>query len=111
MVTEICKCREIDFAICAPNMRISSDDLRPSWLSYMGYVALVSKVLHSVEKTGNAQLTIVDAIYFDHGTRMGLLVFNNNGERRVPEPSTAECEAIRLNNWMGAALLRWKDLH
>ena len=54
MVTEICKCREIDFAICAPNMRISSNDFRPSWLSYMGYVASVSKVLQSVEKTGNA---------------------------------------------------------
>ena len=103
MVTEICKCREIDFAICAPNMRISSNDFRPSWLSYMGYVASVSKVLQSVEKTGNAQLTIDDAIYFDHGTRMGLLVFNNNGERRVPEHSTAECEAIRLNNWIERA--------
>ena len=103
LVTEVCQCRETDFAICAPNMRISSDDLRPSWLSYMGYVASVSKVLQFSEKTGNAQLTIDDAIYFDHGTRMGLLVFNNNGERRIPEPSTAECEAIRLNNWMERA--------
>ena len=68
LVTEICQCREVDFVICAPKMRISDRDLRPSWFSYMGYSASVSKVLQSVEKTGNSQLTIDDAIYFDHGT-------------------------------------------
>ena len=103
LVTEICQCREIDFAICAPNMRVSSSDLRPSWLSYVGYIASISKVLQSVEKTGNAQLTIDDAIYFDHGTRMAVLMFNNEGERRLPEPTEAECEAIRINNWMERA--------
>ena len=103
LVTEICQCRKIDFAICAPNMRVSSSDLRPSWLSYMGYIASVSKVLQSVEKTGNAQLTIDDAIYFDHGTQMAVLMFNNEGERRFPEPTEAECEAIRINNWMERA--------
>ena len=85
--------------ICAPNMGICSRDLRPSWLSYMGYIASVSKVLQLVEKTGNSQLTINDAIYFDHGTRMALLLFNEEGERRIPEPSEAECEAIRVHNW------------
>ena len=103
LVTEICQCREIDFAICAPNMRISSGDLRPSWLFYMGYIASLSKVLQSVEKTGNSQLTIDDAIYFDHGSRMALLMFNDEGERRLPEPSEAECEAIRIHNWMERA--------
>ena len=103
LVTEISQCREIDFAICAPNMRISSEDLRPSWLSYMGYIASISKVLQSVEKTGNSQLTIVDAIYFDYGTRMALLMFNDEGERRLPEPCEAECEAIRVQNWMERA--------
>ena len=89
--------------ICAPNMRISGRDLRPSWLSYMGYIASVSKVLQSVEKTGNSQLTMDDAIYFDHGTRMALLVFDEEGERRIPEPSEAECEGIRVHNWMEPA--------
>ena len=103
LVTEICQCREIDLAICAPNMRVSSSDLRPSWLSYMGYFASISKVLQSVEKTGNAQLTIDDAIYFNYGTRMAVLMFNNDGERRLPEPTEAECEAIRINNWMERA--------
>ena len=77
-------------------MRVSSGDLRPSWLPYMGYIASVSKVLQSVEETGNSQLTIDEAIYFDQGTRIALLMFNNEGERRLPEPSEDECEAIRL---------------
>ena len=102
-MTEICQCREIDFAICSPNMRISSEDLRPSWLSYMGYIASISKVLQSVEKTENSQLTIDDAIYFDHGTRMALLMFNDEGERRLPESSVAEFEAIRVHDWMERA--------
>ena len=69
----------------------------------MGYIASISKVLQSVEKTGNSQLTIDDAIYFDYGTRMALLMFNDEGERRLPEPSEAECEAIRVHNWMERA--------
>ena len=69
----------------------------------MGYIASISKVLQSVEKTVNSQLTIDDAIYFDHGTRMALLVFDEEGERRIPEPSEAECEAIRIHNWVERA--------
>ena len=84
-------------------MRISSGDLCPSWLSYMRFIASLSKVLQSVEKTSNSQLTIDDAIYFDHGTRMALLVFNEEGERRIPQPSEAECEAIRVHNCMEGA--------
>ena len=103
LVTEVCQSREVDFAICAPNLRVSSSDLRPSWLSYMGYIASVSKVLQSVEKTGNAQLTIDDAVYFDHGTRMAVLMFTEEGERRLPEPTKSECEAIRMHNWMERA--------
>ena len=103
LVTEVCQSREVDFAICAPNLRVSSSDLRPSWLSYMGYIASVSKVLQSVEKTGNAQLTIDDAVYFDHGTRMAVLMFNEEGERRLPEPTKSECEAILMHNWMERA--------
>ena len=80
LVTEICQCREVDFVICARNMRVSNGDLRPTWRSYMGFIASVSKVLQSVERTGNSQLTKDDAIYFDHGTRMALLVFIEEGE-------------------------------
>ena len=103
LVTEVCQSREVDFAICAPNLLIGSSDLRPPWLSYMGYIASVSKVLQSVEKTGNAQLTIDDAIYFDHGSRMAVFMFNEKGERRLPEPTKSECEAIRMLNWMERA--------
>ena len=34
---------------------------------------------------------------------MAVLMFNNEGERRLPEPTEAECEAIRINNWMERA--------
>ena len=84
-------------------MRVSGRDFRPSWLSYMGYIASVSKILQSVETTGNSQLTLDDAIHFDHGTRMALLMFNAEGERILPEPTNAECETIRLHNWMERA--------
>ena len=59
----------------------------------MRYIDSVSKVLQSVEKTGNSQQTINDAI-------MALLLFNGDGERRIPEPSEAECEATRVQNWI-----------
>ena len=98
VVTEICLGRGVDFSICAPNLGINRVDWRPSWLSYMGFIAAVSKTPQSVEKTGNSQLTLDNAIYFDHGTRMALLMFDEQGEQRLPEPTTAECEAIRVQN-------------
>ena len=69
----------------------------------MGYIASVSKVLQSVEKTGKSQLTIDHAIYFDHRTRMALRVFDEEGKRQIPERSEAEREAIRIHNWMECA--------
>ena len=30
-------------------------------------------------------------------------MFDTEGERRLPEPTTAECEAIRLHNWIERA--------
>ena len=72
LMTEICQYRGVDFAICAPSMRIDTNDLRPTWLSQMGFIAAVSKILQSEVTTGNAQLTWDDAIFFDHGTRMAL---------------------------------------
>ena len=106
IVTEICLGRGIDFFICATNLRVNRLDWRPSWLSYMGYIAAVSKVLQSMEKTSNSQLILDDAIYYDYGTRMALLMFDEQGEQRLPEPTTAECEAIRIHNWVERALLR-----
>ena len=75
LVTEICQCRVVDFAIYAPNIRVSGGDFRLPWLSYMGYIALVSKILQLMEPTGISQLTRGDAIYCNDGTRMALLMF------------------------------------
>ena len=89
LVTEICQCRGVDFAICAPNIRVSGRGLRPSWLSYMEYIASVSKILQSVETTGNSQLTLDDAIYFDHyDAKQGTLCFSRIEENwllRLPK--------------------------
>ena len=99
-VTEICQCRGVDFAICTPNMRVSSRDLHPCWLSYMGYIASVPKIVQSVETIGDSQMTLDNAFYFDHSTRMALLMFDAEEERRLSKPTTAECEAVRLHIWM-----------
>ena len=56
--------------------------------------------MQSVKTTRKSQLTLDDAIYFDHGTKMALLMFDAEGEKRLPQSSTAECETIRLYNWM-----------
>ena len=99
LVTEICHGRGDDFAICAPNQQVSSRDLRPSWLSYLGYIASVYKILPSVERTGNSQLTADDAIYSAQDTKISLPMFEDEaGEQRLPEPTTAE--AIRVHNWV-----------
>ena len=46
-----------------------------------------------METTENAQLTWYETIYFDHGTRMALLLFNDK-----EEPSQEECHAVRMHN-------------
>ena len=69
-------------------------------LAFLHGVHRVSLILQLVEKTGISQLTLDNAIYFDHGMRMALLMFNAEAERRLSEPSTAECEGIRLHNWI-----------
>ena len=56
------------------------------------------KILQSIKQMGNSQLAWDDVvIHLDHDIRMGLLMFNS------PEPSPAECETIRLHNWMERA--------
>ena len=102
LVTEICHYRGVDFAICAPNMRVSSRNLRPSWLSHMWFIASVSKTVQSVETSGNSQLTLDDAIYFDHGTRMALLMFSAEGQPRNAKQS--EC----ITGWSVRAPLERK---
>ena len=64
----------------------------------MRYIASVSKILQSMETT-----EIHNSIHFDHGIRIALLMFNAERERRLPEPTIAECEAIRVHNWMKSA--------
>ena len=74
VLLEVCKARIIEFAICAPNLRVDRGDLRPDALSYPAFFAAISRVLIAVEHSGNAQLTIDDAVSFDHGMRMGRMV-------------------------------------
>ena len=42
ILLEVCKARRIDFAICAPNLRVDHGDLRPDALSYPAFFAAIS---------------------------------------------------------------------
>ena len=97
---EICKACRIDFAICAPNLRVGAGNLRPAALSYLIYIACISKVVQSVDRLGNSQLTIDDAIFYDHGMRMGQLTFDQQGRRLTREATATEREAVRRHNWL-----------
>ena len=100
---EVCKAQRIDFAICAPNIRVGAGDLRPaalSFLAYIAYIASISKVAQSVDRFGNSQLTIDDAIFYDHGMRMGRLSFDEQGRRLTREATATEREAVRRHNWL-----------
>ena len=90
----------IDFAICASNLPVSAGDLRPAAFSYLAYVAAISKVVQSVERSGNSQLTIDDAIFYDQGMRMGRLIFDQQGRRLTREATATEREAVRRHNWL-----------
>ena len=83
----------------------------PTWLSQMGFTAAVSRILQSVETTGHAQLTWDDAIYFDHCTRMAMLMFDEHGARLLPEPSRKQCDAVRMYNWIERAPSRMARRH
>ena len=100
ILLEVCKARRIDFAICAPNLRVDHGDLRPDALSYPAFFAAISRVLIAVERSGNAQLTIDDAVLFDHGMCMGRMAFDLEGNRVMREPSVSEREAVRRYNWL-----------
>ena len=53
-----------------------------------------------MEKGGNAQLTWDDAVYYDHGMRLGTLTFDENGNRTRPEATLKERENMRRYNWL-----------
>ena len=57
MLTEICSARNIEFYLCAPNLRVGKHDLRPAAVSVHSYLAVMSRLLQLVERGGNAQLT------------------------------------------------------
>ena len=75
-------------------------DLRPDALSYPAFFAAISRVLIAVEHSGNAQLTIDDAVFFDHGMRMGRMAFDLDGNRVMRESNVTEREAVRRYNWL-----------
>ena len=95
LLLEVCKARRVEFAICAPNLRVDQEDLRPDTLSYPAFFAAISRALVAVEHSGNAQLTIDHAILYDHGMRMGRMAFDLDGNRNVTER-----EAVRRYNWL-----------
>ena len=100
ILLEVCKARRVEFAICAPNLRVDREDLRPDTLSYPAFFAALSRALVAIERSGNAQLTIDDAILYDHGMRMGRMAFDLDGNRSARESNVTEREAVRRYNWL-----------
>ena len=90
----------MEFAICAPNLRVDREDLRPDTMSYPAFFAAISRALVAIERSGNAQLTIDDAILYDYGMRMGKLAFDLDGNRIARESNVTEREAVRRYNWL-----------
>ena len=100
MLTEVCSARSIEFYLCAPNLRVGKADLRPAAVSVHAYLAAISRLLQPVERGGNAQLTWDDAIYYDHGMRLGTLTFDETGNRTSPEATITERENMRRYIWL-----------
>ena len=82
MLTEICSARNIEFNLCAPVLRVGKADLRPAGLSAHAYLAAILRLLQPVEQGGNAQLTLDDDIYYDHGMRLRTPTFDDAGNPR-----------------------------
>ena len=100
ILLEVCKARRVEFAICAPNLRVDREDLRPDTLSYPAFFAAVSRALVAIERSGNGQLTIDDVFLYDHGMRMGRMAFDLDGNRIARESNVTEREAVRRYNWL-----------
>ena len=60
----------------------------------------MSRLLQPLERGGNAQLTWDDAIYYDHGMRIGRLTFDEEVNRLLPEATLKERENMRKYNWL-----------
>ena len=43
MLTEVCSARNIEFYLCASNLRVGKDDLRPAAVSVHAYLAVISR--------------------------------------------------------------------
>ena len=100
ILLEVRKARRGEFAICAPNLRVDREDLRPDTLSYPAFFAAVSRALVAIKRSGNAQLTIDDAILYDHGMRMSRMAFDLDGNRIARESNVTQREAVRRYNWL-----------
>ena len=101
MLAEVCAARRIELYMCAPNLRVGQDDLRPAALSSHAYSAAISPLLQSIERGGNAQLTWDDAIDYDRPhMRIGRLTFDQEGNRLLPEETLAKREHLRRFNWL-----------
>ena len=100
MLAKICLARNIEFYLCAHNLRIGQDDLRSAALKAHACLAGISRLLPPLERGGNAQLTWDDAIYNDYGMRLGNLTFDEEGNRLLPEATLKERENMRKNNWV-----------
>ena len=50
ILLEVCKARRVEFAICAPNLRVDKRDLRPDALSYPAFFAAVSRRCRTFRK-------------------------------------------------------------
>ena len=100
MLTEICSARNVEFYLCAPNLRVGKADLRPAAVSVHAYLAAISRLLQPVERGGNSQLTWADAIYYDHGMRLGTLTFDATGKLISAEANITEHENMRRYNWL-----------
>ena len=100
MLTEVCSARRIDFFNSAPNLRVGMYDLLPDAHSAHPVLAAIPRLLQSTELSGNAQLTWDDAIYYEHGMRIGCLTFNQEGHRLLPDATLAERGHMRRYNWL-----------
>ena len=100
MLTEVCLARDIEFYMCAPNLRFEQDNLRSAALSAHVYLAAISRLLQPLKHGGNAQLTWDDAICYDRGMRLDRLTFDEEGHRLLLEATLKERENIRRYNWL-----------
>ena len=90
ILTEVCQAQPINFSICAPNLPVVKDELRPVALSYHAYLATVSRVVQATEPRGNAQLTLDGC-------------FDNRENRIWPEATMSEREDVCQYNWLACA--------